>query len=213
MSRIKNLISRWKTDYDFRTAFGAIGSLAVTMSFALYNGFLGVYHSSLWHGTICVYYIILTVLRGLILKFLHNRREQSEQKIYLTASVLLLGLNVCLIVPISLMVVQQKPVNLTMIPAIAMATYTTYKITMASVNLKQRKKSSDSLIRLLRTINFIDALVSILTLQNTLIMVNAKGNMSELLPLTAVTSGAIWALILLLSVSAFLKGVRSIRKK
>lgn len=213
MNRIKNLISRWKTDYDFRTAFGAIGSLAVTMIFALYNGFLGAYHSSLWHGTICVYYIILTVLRGLILKFLHNKQEQSAKKIYLIASVLLLGMNVCLIVPISLLVVQQKPANLTMIPAIAMATYTTYKITMASVNLKQRKKSSDSLIRLLRTINFIDALVSILTLQNTLIMVNAKGNISELLPLTAVTSGAIWALILLLSVSAFLKGVRSIRKQ
>ena len=61
MSRIKDLISRWKTDYDFRTAFGAIGSLAVTMIFALYNGFLGVYHSSLWHGAIWALILLLSV--------------------------------------------------------------------------------------------------------------------------------------------------------
>ncbi len=37
-------------------------------------------------------------------------------------------------------------------------------------------------------INFIDALVSILTLQNTLIMVNMKDESNRMLPLTAVTS-------------------------
>lgn len=110
-------------------------------------------------------------------------------------------------------VIQQKPVNMTLIPAIAMAAYTTYKITMAAVNLKRRRKSADNLTRMLRTISFIDALVSILTLQNTLIMVSAKGNLSEILPLTAITSGVIWAFILLLSVSALLNGIPNIKRK
>jgi hypothetical protein len=121
----------------------------------------------------------------------------------------MLLLNVSLIVPVSLMVMLQKPVSMTFIPAIAMASYTTYKVTMAAVNLKRRRKSADRLIRLLRTISFIDALVSILTLQNTLIMVMAKGNLSDILPLTAISSGAIWAFILLLSVSALVNGLRS----
>lgn len=213
MNKIKTWIAKRNTDYDFKTVVSAAGSLAVTMVFAVYNGYLGIYYSSVWYGTICVYYIVLSLLRGLIVRHLHNRQEKSRAKVYIMASVLLMILNISLIVPVSLMVIQQKPVHMTLIPAITMAAYTTYKITMAAVNLKRRRKSSDNLIRLLRTINFIDALVSILTLQNTLIMVSAKGNLSEILPLTAITSGAIWAFILLWSVSTLVNGIRSIIRK
>ena len=61
MGKIKLLFDRWKNDYDFRTMAGALCSLAVTVIFAFYNSFLGIYHSSLWHGTICVYYIMLVI--------------------------------------------------------------------------------------------------------------------------------------------------------
>jgi hypothetical protein len=109
------------------------------------------------------------------------------------------------------MVRQQKPVSLTLIPAIAMAAYTTYKVIMASVNLRKRKSSSDSLVWLLRTISFIDALVSILTLQNTLIMVNSSGEDLGMLPLTAITSALVWIAVLGMSLNAIMKGIRKIR--
>ena len=67
MNAVKRFLSRWKAEYDFKTYITATGSLSVTLLFALYNGFLGIYHASLWHGTICVYYILLTLLRGLII--------------------------------------------------------------------------------------------------------------------------------------------------
>ena len=78
---------------------------------------------------------------------------------------------------------------------------------MASVHLKKSRKSADCLIRLLRTINFIDALVSILVLQNTLIMVNAKEDSAKMLTFTAVTSAVILIAILFLSFSALVSGV------
>ena len=111
------------------------------------------------------------------------------------------------------MVKMQKPVNLTLTPAIAMAAYTTYKITMASINLARRKKASSSLVRLLRVISFIDALVSILTLQNTLISVNNSDTDLSMLPLTATSSGVIWFVILLISISACLKGWKNLSHK
>ena len=84
---------------------------------------------------------------------------------------------------------------------------------MASIHLKKRTLSSNGLVRLLRTINFIDALVAILTLQNTLIMVNSdESGLSEMLPLTAITSGAIWLFILVLSVLAIHRGIRQIKR-
>ena len=218
MSRVKQFFDRWKTDYDFKTVTAALGSLFVTALFALYNGFLGVYHASLWHGSICVYYLVLVGLRTMIIAARKNAErkadlKRAQKKVYTASAALLLFLNLCLVVPVSLMVLRQKPVNMSLIPAIAMAAYTTYKVVMASVNLKRRKRSSNRLVRLLRTISFIDALVSVLSLQNTLIMVNMKDDGSEMLTLTAITSAAIMLTVLVLSVVAMIKGVAGLKSK
>lgn len=218
MSRVKQFFDRWKTDYDFKTVTAALGSLFVTALFALYNGFLGVYHASLWHGSICVYYLVLVGLRTMIIVARKNAErkadlKRAQKKVYIASAALLLFLNLCLVVPVSLMVLRQKPVNMSLIPAIAMAAYTTYKVVMASVNLKRRKRSSNRLVRLLRTISFIDALVSVLSLQNTLIMVNMKDDGSEMLTLTAITSAAIMLTVLVLSVVAMIKGVAGLKSK
>ena len=210
---MKHFFDRWKSDYAFKTVTSALGSLAVTAVFALYNGFLGIWHASLWHGTICVYYLVLVVLRTIIIAARKSadraaEPERAQARVCLASAALLLFLNLCLVVPVSLMVVLQKPVNMTLIPAIAMAAYTTYKIIMASVNLKRGKESSDRLVRLLRTISFIDALVSVLSLQNTLIMVNSKGDGSEMLTLSAITSAAIMLTVLALSVATLIAAKR-----
>ncbi len=218
MNRIKVFFDRWKTDFDFKTVSSAFGSLAVTAVFALYNGFLGVYHASLWHGTSCVYYLVLVLLRGVIISTRKKTARRSDRarfqkKLYMASAALLLLLNVCLVVPVALMVIRQKPVEMSLIPAIAMAAYTTYKIVMASVNLKRRKRSSNELIRLLRTISFIDALVSILSLQNTLLMVSTKGESVEMLHLSAITSAAIMLAVLAISIAAVRKGVVGLKRK
>ena len=218
MKRIKIFLDRWRTDFDFKTVSSAFGSLAVTAVFALYNGFLGVYHASLWHGTSCVYYLVLVLLRGVIISTRKKTARRSDRarfqkKLYMASAALLLLLNVCLVVPVALMVIRQRPVEMSLIPAIAMAAYTTYKIVMASVNLKRRKRSSNELIRLLRTISFIDALVSILSLQNTLLMVSTKGESVEMLHLSAITSAAIMLAVLAISIAAMRKGVAGMKRK
>lgn len=217
-NRWKRFTDRWKTDYRFSTVITASGSFLVTAAFALYNGFLGIHHSSLWYGTICVYYILLTALRGIVIASEKRigptgGREQARSRIYLISSLLLLVLNMSLTIPVTLMVKQQKPVTMTLIPSIAMAAYTTYKITMAAVHMKKSRRAEDCLVRLLRKINFIDALVSILVLQNTLIMVNSGKSGADMMPLTAASSAAVLAAVLLLSVLAMAEAVRRIRRK
>ena len=66
---------------------------------------------------------------------------------------------------------------------------------------------------MLREISFIDALVSVLTLQNTLIMVNSSGDGREMLTLSAITSAAIMLGVLALSVAALIKGIVSLKSK
>lgn len=124
-------------------------------------------------------------------------------------------LDLALILPISMMVVLDKPVSMGLIPAIAMATYITWKITMASIHIfRQRRRSGGNiLVAELRTVNFIDALVAVLTLQNTLIMVEGTAaDGSAMLPLTAVSSGAIYAVIVAVTIRMLQKGLARTRQ-
>ena len=200
--RARGLFARWRTDYDFKTFINSSGSMLVTAAFAVYNGWLGVAHASPWHGGICVYYILLFLLRLIVIRAerASGGSGGSRDRAVLAASALLLLLNLCLIGPFYLMVRSRKPVALTLVPAIAMAAYTTYKVTMAAINLRRRRRSGNRRVRFLRTVNFIDALLSIVTLQNTLIMVVGEGDVQSMLPLVATTSGAIWTAMLAISV-------------
>ena len=194
---------------------GAV-SAAVTAAFAVYNGFLGARHASLWHGTICVYYLVLLALRGAAVLLarrasVRGDAKQTGRRTYLILAFLLLLLNVSLIVPISLMIRQARPVGMTIIPAIAVAAYTTYKIVMASVNLKKGRASGSGFVRLLRATGFIDALVSVLTLQNTLICAVSGSGSDALRPVTIGTSTAVWIVIMALAAAVVVRGVRGTR--
>ena len=60
----------------------------------------------------------------------------------------------------------------------------------------------------LRTVNFIDALVAVLTLQNTLIMVERTATDGNgMLPVSAASSGAIWAAIVAITLRMLRKGL------
>ena len=208
--QIKLLRKKWSESYSFKTLISSTASLCVTILFALYHGFLGLAASSIWHGSICVFYLLLVVIRGIILLTeyrIKSEREEEKQrrrrKTFSITSVLLLLLNLSLMLPISLMVLLQNQVNIGKIPAIAMAAYTTYKITMALIHIR-RQKIYHVLIRELRTINLIDALVSILTLQSTLIMVNSgPAEEMNMLTLSSISSAAIYIVIIIVTVRLF----------
>lgn len=216
--RVKPMIEKWRKDYTFKTITGSMISLGITILFAFYNGFLGIWLMSVWHGSICVFYLLLIAIRGMILltekkNTARNNQERAHHRhrAFFISSVMLLILNLALIIPISLMVILEKPVNMGLIPAIAMAAYTTYKITMASVHIRKQRRSKHGniLIAELRTINLIDALVSILTLQNTLIMVKrTESGGNDMLILSAVSSAAIYIIILAITICLFLAGLK-----
>lgn len=218
---VKSFFKRWKKDYVFKTFAGSAFSFCSTVFFAFYNGFLGISKMSLWHGSICVFYLLLAVIRSLVLFAQEKSKAKAKEeatatryKAFAISAIILLVLNLSLVYPICLMVKFEKPVDIGLTPAIAMAAYTCYKITLATVNLSRQKKKNHNniLVTELRTINFIDALVSVLTLQNTLIMVNdtpsQRGSMATL---TAATSAIIYALIAAITVRLLITGFKKIR--
>lgn len=109
-------------------------------------------------------------------------------------------IDLCLFAPITLMLLRPKAAAFGMIPAIVIATYTTYKIIAAIINYNKAKKGEKLTYKLLRALSIVDALVSVLSLQHILIMVNG-GMTFEMLVLSAVSSFIILLIILIFSVT------------
>ena len=193
----KKMLSLIKSDTDSRTAVFSAGMFLITLLFAVYNGFLGIRYMSLWHGSICIYYVLLSLIRVYIL--LSEKRiqkhginiTQRRRNAFLVSSIILFVINISMIVPTILMVRFEKPMGMTLIPALVIAVYTTIKVYLAIMQIKKRTESSNPLIRELWTINVVDAALSVISLQNTLIMVTGDPTDRNLFILSAVTSGII----------------------
>lgn len=193
-------------------AAGRIGGFAATVVFAVYNGTLGVWYASLWYGSICVYYILLSLLRGILLaaqrradREKRNIAENYRKRIFTITSGIMLVMNAALAAPVSLMVLDRRPIHTGLIPAITSAAYTTYKVFASATKLK--RTSGTVLDRELSVIRLIDALVSVLVLQNTLIVAVEGGIPPRLFLLIASSSAGILLLIFAVSVVWFVQGL------
>ena len=215
--RSNGLLNRWRKARPFFARVGAVGSFAVTVVFALYNGGLGIWNASLWHGSICVYYILLSLLRGILLaverkagKATLEIAEHHRRKGFYATSGIVLVMNAALLTPVSLMVLDQRPIQTGLTPAIASAAYTTYKISTAAV--KWKRTNGTILDRELSMLRLVDALASILVLQNTVIIAVDGGISPGMFQLVVISSAGIFLLIFAVSVAWFVRNILLYRK-
>ena len=215
------VLKRIKNDYVFRTFIFSALSFFVTLVFTIYNTFLGVAYKSVWNIGIALYYALLLCIRAYIIfserKFYKNnltdgQKDRKRKIIFFVQSILLLIIDFALIAPISLMVLQKRAIKFSQIPAIAMAGYTSFKIFVSTRNIFKTKFEMNLSIKMLRNINFIDALVSILSLQYTLIMTFGGGLVENMFTLCAISSFCLNVWIFIFSLKPFLISLRIISK-
>ena len=219
-NKITDLYRRIKQDYSFRTFLFSALSFLATAAFTGYNLFLYASYGYDWNFVIAVYYALLLTIKAYVLvsevRFYkggtdETEKEKKRKKKFLVQSIFLFIIDFALIAPLSFMTKQKKPVRYTTVSAIAVAAYTFYKLTVAAYNAVKTRNKYNLSVNILRKINFIDALVSLLALQYTLIMTfgELKGNMFKL---CAVSSFAVWAAIVVVSLLSVVKAVIINRK-
>lgn len=204
------ILEKYRSHPFFGKFGGAVWSATVTAAFAVYNVFLGVSTGGAWFYSIGVYYVLLTCARAAILiseaknlrEPCENKKIKREKHTFRRVAVFTFLIDLCVGVPIAQMVLGKKRVNAGTIAAIAMAAYTTYKITAAIVRfVKSKKREERPCIRQLRRIGVRDALVSVLSLQNMLISVFSQADEArQMFALSAVSSAAIFMLLIFFSV-------------
>ncbi len=206
---MKKLIALYKKlTFENKTIYFGSLSCIICLLFALYNGLIGLLYPTPWNISIGVYYLLLCLLRAFALnreyRILKKKASINSRKRTVTfISCVMLLMNLALIPPIILLVLNQRDADIGLIPGIVFALYTTIKVTNSAVNLKRKTKSDNIMVKTLRNINFIDALVSVLTLQNTLIAVNGHTSNSNMTYFTVYSSFGILAFILIITLLEF----------
>ncbi|MDE7083514.1 MAG: hypothetical protein K2O89_07430 [Clostridia bacterium] len=209
-------LKRIREDFEFRTYITSTVSFVVSLAFAAYNIFLGAAYKTVWNVGIAVYYLLLVGVRAFVgykeIKFKKTglsveEKEERRKNVYLVQSITLFLIDLALTGPITIMVMQGKSVNYSEIPAIAVAAYSVFKIVTSSVSYAKTRKFSNLGVTALKNVNFIDALVSVLTLQYTLLMTFGDGIKGDMFTLCAVSSFAILALLIAVSVTNLVKAI------
>lgn len=217
MAKIKELFNKIKINYELRSFLTSSFSFLVNIAFFTYNLVFGIMYNFVWNWSISIYYALLIFFRALIIfkekSFVSKDTlliKQKRLQLFKIICWFLLLMDVSLIAPISLMVLSKRKVSIGIIPAITFAFYTTYKITLAIINYSKKKSKLNTSIRALRIITLKDAIVSILTTQNTLIMV--FGDSKSMITLTAFTSAIMLVIMVVITISIIIKSHKLTKK-
>ena len=201
---IKKFFKKLKKDYNKKTVIFSFLSVIVTICFTVYNGILGFLFDSIWHICIFVYYVFLLLIKGLLVFGITNKKAKTNQlRIVYTTFIILIVMTIAMIAPAFLLVLDKRTYNLGLIPSIASAAYTTYSITMSIVNMKKAKNSDGPIIKQIRLVNIVNTLMSILVLQNTLILANG-GYTDDMKKLSVASSVGIIVLIIFIEIYQFI---------
>lgn len=169
-------------DFGFRTVIFAIGSFVVSLLFGGFNAYMGIANRSIWYGALAGFYIALAFLRGGVLVHRNSKNKQTEEyaktKVYHNSGVIMLLLNIALSSAIAQMIFSDAHFVYMGWTIFAYAAYAFLKITVSVISFIKAHKQDDLVVRAIRNINLVDALVSILALQTALLAMFSQGEVN-----------------------------------
>ena len=207
----------WLTDTRLRVNVSMYGSLAWNTLYGIFQLWLGIYHHTFWFCSLGAYYVCLAFMRfGLVRytrKYKPGEKMYVELKKYRATGWIFLILNLALSLMIFFMVYWNRTFLHHEITTIAMAAYTFTTLTLAIINVIKYRKYNSPVLSAGKAISLTAGLVSILTLESTMLTTFNDGSMDLLTRrlFLALSGGAISALILTMAVYMIVKSTRLIR--
>ena len=208
---------RWQDDVRLRVNVSLYGSFFWNIAYALFQLWLGFYHHTFWFYSLGAYYICLAVMRFFLL--LHTRKYAPGEKMrdelikYRACGAVFLLMNLALTLIVFFMVYWNRTFEHHMITAIAMAAYTFTAFTVAIVNVIKYKKYNSPVFSASKAISLAAALVSMLTLESTMLTTFSDGTMTavEQKWMLGATGGAISVLIIATAIYMIVVGTKKLK--
>ena len=177
--------------------------LIINFAYAIANCILGFITRSWWFITVGVYYTVLATTRFSVLMIEKKSNDNSVTELFAKriTGILLLVLSLCLTGVNVLSAVEDRGTKFHEIVMIAIATYSFTKITVAIIGLVKSKKIHSPVTSILRNISFADAVVSIYTLQRSMLVSFPGMAPSEIKLFNILTGTAAWIVVMFLGIN------------
>lgn len=163
---------RLMTDMPFRTHISLYGLLCINLLYSAFNIVLGFMYHTAWFGVIAFYYIILSVMRFLLIRFINligiGNDRLKELKRSRLCGYILLTLNLFLSGAVLMIVYQNKGYEYHGVLIYIMAAYTFGITVFAIVNLVKYRKLGSPIMSMTKIISMASALVSMLSLETAM---------------------------------------------
>ena len=209
---------RWQDDARLRVNVSLYGSFAWNALYGIFQLWLGFYHRTFWFCSLGAYYICLGVMRFFLARhttrYAPGERMQTELKKYRACGIVFLVMNLALALIIFFMVYWNRTFRHHMITAIAMAAYTFTAFTVAIVNVVKYRKYNSPVFSASKVISLAAALVSMLTLESTMLTTFGDGTMTASTQkwMLGATGGAISVLIVATAIYMIVVGTKKLKQ-
>ena len=208
---------KWLDDTRLRVNVSLYGSLAWNALYGLFQLWLGFYHHTFWFYSLGAYYICLAVMRFFLVrhssKYAPGEKMQTELLKYRACGWVFLIMNLALSLIVFFMVYWNRTFNHHMITAITMAAYTFTALATAIVSVIKYKKYNSPVFSASKAISFTAALVSMLTLESTMLTTFGDGTMTavEQKWMLGATGGVISAMIVATAIYMIVVGTKKLK--
>ncbi|MCD8040127.1 MAG: hypothetical protein LUF82_01275 [Clostridia bacterium] len=196
----RNFTRNLAGNYGYRTVAITCVTFAINAAYAAFNIVFAAITLSVWYASLGGYYLILSLMRGGVIagdrrakrKAAGDGRLQAEYRLknYRFCGCALFVLEVAMAGAVTVMIVMGKPTKYSEVMAIVFAAYTTYKVTLAIVNIVKAKKQDEPQVQAIRNIGLADAAISLLSLQ-TAMVATFGGESTSMTILNAVMGAAV----------------------
>ena len=217
--REKNaLTQRWLSDARLRVNVSLYGSLAWNALYGSFQLWLGFYHRTFWFCSLGAYYICLAAMRYFLvrhsMRYAPGERMHDELRKYRACGIVFLVMNLALTLIIFFMVYWGRTFRHHMITAIAMAAYTFTALTAAVINVVKYRKYNSPVYSASKAISLAAALVSMLTLESTMLTTFGDGTMTatDQKWMLGATGGAISLLIVATAIYMIAVGTKKLKE-
>jgi len=209
---------RWASDARLRVTVSLYSSLIWNVAYGAFQLGLGVYHRTVWFGSLGAYYVLLALMRIFLVR--HTRRHAPGENLRQEYSKLraigwiFLIMNLALSLIIFFMVYWQRTFEHHMITAIAFAAYTFASLTVAIVNAVKYRKYKSPVYTAATLIGLMAACVSVLTLESTMLTAFGGESMSAVTQKTmlGLTGGVISALCIAMAIYMIVNGSEKLKE-
>ena len=208
---------RWQDDVRLRVNVSLFGSLAWNALYGLFQLWLGFYHHTFWFYSLGAYYICLGVMRFFLARhttrYSPGERMRDELTKYRACGIVFLLMNLALALIVFFMVYWNRTFEHHMITAIALAAYTFTSMTVAIINFVKYRRYNSPVFSAAKAISLAAALVSMLTLESTMLTTFSDGTMTavEQKWMLGATGGAISVLIIATAIYMIVVGTKKLK--